>query len=146
MTTLTLVRVSSTSFGTFGVLLNSQNHPLILTLEKPWKNNIPFDSCVPASSYTIRRHLSPKFGETFILVDVPNRSHILFHCGNQSSDTYGCILTGEEFYYFDQPSRPGVCNPGVSESRNAFKKLLNHLDGVDKAILSIIDPYHQSYK
>ncbi len=134
---LTLVRASYTHFGTFGVLTNQDGHPLILTLENPWKDNIPYKSCIPFGTYTIKRHLSPKFGETFMVTDVPNRSHILFHCGNQHTDTYGCILTGEEFTHFEQPSKPGVANPGVSESRNGFKKFMNHMDGVETALLLI---------
>tara|TARA_R100001244_G_scaffold112540_1_gene83271 strand:+ start:5 stop:472 length:468 start_codon:yes stop_codon:yes gene_type:complete len=134
---LYLIRVSQTNFGTFGVLTNHQGHPIILTLENPWKDNIPYDSCIPIGTYTIKRHLSPKFGETFLITDVPSRSHILFHCGNQHTDTYGCVLTGEEFTYFDQPSKPGVVNPGVSESRNGFNKFMTFMDGEDSALLCI---------
>jgi hypothetical protein len=137
MKELNLIRASETNFGTFGVLTNHQGHPIILTLENPWRNNIPYESCIPVGTYKIRRHLSPKFGETFIICDVPNRSHILFHRGNQHTDTYGCVLTGEEFFYFEQGNKPGVVNPGVSQSGDAFAKFMAHMDGVDKAVLNI---------
>ena len=132
-----LVRGSETPFGTFGFLLTDKGHPLILTLENPWRNNEPFVSCIPVGSYALNRHLSHKFGETFIIEGVPERSHILVQRGNQHTDTSGCILTGEEFYYFDQPTKPGVVNPGISQSGNAFKKFMNHMDGVDKATIHI---------
>ena len=137
---LNLSRISHTPFGTFGVLSNKKGHPLLLTVEKPWKDNIPFESCIPFGSYNFKRHLSPKFGETFIIENVPSRSHILFHCGNQHTDTHGCVLVGDEFSYFSQASKPGVVNPGVSNSRDAFRKLIAHLDGCDGGIINIFPP------
>lgn len=44
-----------------------------------------------------KRISSPKFGDTFRVEDVPNRSHILFHKGNLAENTHGCIIVGEQF-------------------------------------------------
>ena len=137
MKSLFLVRSSETPFGTFGSLLTDKGHPLILTLENPWRNNEPYVSCIPVGSYAFNRHLSPKFGETFIVEGVEDRTHILFHRGNQHTDTHGCVLTGEEYFYFDQPSKPGVSNPGLGQSGVAFKKFMNFMDGVDNATIHI---------
>jgi len=136
-TVLYLVRSTETPFGTFGTLLTDKGHPLIITLENPWRNNEPFVSCIPVGTYAFNRHLSPKFGETFIVEGVPERTNILVHRGNQHSDTSGCILTGEGFYYFNQPTKPGVVNPGIEQSGVAFKKFMNHMDGIDKATLCV---------
>lgn len=40
---------------------------------------------------------SPKFGKTWEIFKVPNRSEILFHVGNHPQDTHGCILLGRVF-------------------------------------------------
>lgn len=101
--TLTLIRVGQSDRGTFGVLRQGQV-PFVLTMELPWKNNLPNESCIPTGHYICRRVRSPKFGDTFEVTQVPNRSHILFHRGNDLEDTLGCTMIGEEFSgTFDKP-------------------------------------------
>lgn len=69
------------------------------TVEKPWKNNQPFVSCIPAGRYTITKGDSPRFGpNTWQVMDVPNRTHILFHVGNTADDVVGCIAVGTNVY------------------------------------------------
>ncbi|GAG09917.1 unnamed protein product, partial [marine sediment metagenome] len=91
-----LIRISHTTNATFGVLLE-EDIPFCVTLERPWLGNIKSISCIPEGFYTFIRIESPKFGDTFKAENVPNRSHILFHKGNLSDDTHGCILVGEQF-------------------------------------------------
>lgn len=93
---LTLLRVGQSERGTFGVLRNGEV-PFALTLELPWLDNEPRHSCIPTGQYICRRVRSPKFGNTFEVTNVPNRSAILFHKGNTTEDTEGCILVAEEF-------------------------------------------------
>jgi len=101
--TLTLLRVGSSDRGTFGVLRRGQV-PFVLTMELPWLDNAPNESCIPTGHYICRRVRSPKFGDTFQVENVPNRSHILFHKGNDMTDTEGCLLVAEEFSgTFDKP-------------------------------------------
>lgn len=65
------------------------------TLERPWLDNQPKVSCIPAGTYTCRRFASEKHGETFEVCNVPGRAGILFHSGNSAlKDTQGCILLG----------------------------------------------------
>jgi len=92
----TLHRIASGPNGTYGVLIDGEM-PFALTLEPPWKNNEKFVSCIPASVYACESVNSPRFGYTFGVNGVPDRSHIVFHCGNFHSDTKGCILVGEQF-------------------------------------------------
>ena len=102
--TLTLVRVGQSDRGTFGVL-RYEDVPFALTLELPWKDNAPNESCIPTGQYICRRTRSPKFGETFSVTSVPDRTNILFHKGNTIEDTAGCILVAEEFSgTFDHPT------------------------------------------
>ena len=49
---------------------------------------------MPLGHYSCQRHFSTKFGATWELVEVPNRSAIILHWGNFPKDTKGCILLG----------------------------------------------------
>lgn len=91
-----LIRVAYTEHGTFGVLLDG-GIPFCLTIERPWRDNKRNISCIPTGVYRCRRVASPKFGDTFKIMNVPGRSHILFHKGNLMEDTHGCVVTGEEY-------------------------------------------------
>jgi hypothetical protein len=42
-----LIRISQIPEGTFGVLLNDDNVPFALTLERVWLNNEVGKSCIP---------------------------------------------------------------------------------------------------
>ena len=91
-----LIRVAYIPDGTFGVLLD-EGVPFCVTLERPWLENKKRISCIPHGYYLCERVQSPKFGDTFEVKDVPERSHILFHKGNLSEDTHGCIIVGERY-------------------------------------------------
>ena len=106
-----LIRVSHTEDAVFGVLLDFIGIPFAVTAELPWKGNLPQISCVPAGEYLCKRIISPKFGETFEMQGVENRSHILFHKGNIAlQDSKGCILIGEQFELVN--GKPGILQSG----------------------------------
>lgn len=118
---LDLIRVGQSDKGTFGVLRLGQV-PFALTLEEPWRDNQTNISSIPAGSYLCLRTRSPKFGNTYEVMNVPGRSHILFHKGNTLDDTQGCILVGEEFSgTFDKPM--------LVSSQRGFSEFLALLDG-----------------
>lgn len=79
--------------GTLGELI-LDGKIICQTLERPWKDNAPEISCIPTGEYLCKRINSPKFGETFEITDVPNRTHILMHSGNYVTDSIGCVLLG----------------------------------------------------
>ncbi|MDP2815297.1 MAG: DUF5675 family protein [Rectinemataceae bacterium] len=95
-----LLRIAQNEHATFGVL-KEQGFPFALTLELPWRDNTAEYSCIPSGFYVCKRIQSPKFGNTFEIVNVAGRSNILFHKGNKDEDTKGCILVGEEFSVID---------------------------------------------
>lgn len=131
MMLLELIRVGSSGRGTFGVLRRGAV-PFGLTLERPWHDNQANVSCIPAGRYRCVRIRSPKFGWTFEVMNVPNRSHVLFHSGNTLEDTHGCILIGEEFSgTYDRPF--------LSSSHRGFMEFLNLLDGSESFELTILD-------
>lgn len=130
--TIVLARVARSESGTFGVLVHDYI-PFAVTLELPWRANGEGDSCIPSGDYTCRRIRSPKFGETFEVCDVPNRSHILLHRGNAIPDTQGCILVAEEFTVLDG-------NPAIGRSKQGFDELLDRVTELDSFMLSIVPP------
>lgn len=130
MRLITLKRISSNLECVAGVLIYEQT-PVVLTLERAWTGNIKNQSCIPAGQYTCEKYTSYRFGDTYKITNVPNRTHILFHVGNTTKDTTGCVLLGEKF---------GILNKrmAVLSSRKAMKKFLNLMKD-DSFLLNILD-------
>ena len=95
---LLIIRDTFTENSTIGELfINGER--FCDTLENPWLNNQRNISCIPAGQYKVRLRL-PRESATrdylhLLVQDVPNRDYILFHIGNTSKDTSGCILVGQ---------------------------------------------------
>jgi len=119
--TLSLNRIAQSELGTFGVLIEGQI-PFALTLEPPWHGNQKNISCIPPGKYQCVSVNSPRFGYTFEVNNVPNRSHILFHCGNMGRDTHGCILVGEQF-------EPLNGEPAILASKAGYKEFMFRMKG-----------------
>ncbi|WP_026717164.1 DUF5675 family protein [Flavobacterium gelidilacus] len=84
------------------------------TIELPWKRNEKRVSCIPEGNYFIRKRYSQKFKWHLEVVDVENRSLILFHPANNAlKELNGCIAPVTKL------SGPGL---GLM-SRKAFEKL-----------------------
>ena len=84
------------------------------TIELPWRMNRKRVSCIPEGKYFIRKRYSKKFRWHLEVVDVENRSLILFHPANNAMEELnGCIAPVTKL------SGPGL---GIL-SRKAFEKL-----------------------
>jgi hypothetical protein len=129
MNILTIQRLPATPHGVFGVM-SLNKIPFALTLENPWKNNIRDESCIPPGKYDCKRVISPRFGETFEVLKVSGRSHILFHKGNTMDDTAGCILVGEQFEFLD--NRPAILHSG-----KGYGEFMSNMDGMASFVLKI---------
>lgn len=128
---LTVLRLTkSATLPTYGVLIRERGVPFALTLERPWLDNQRSVSCIPAGTYRAIRHLSPRFGETFWLQDVPGRSEILFHKGNIDDDTHGCVLVGEQF-------NPSNGEDGITASKEGFAEFMALLRGLDEVNVEV---------
>jgi len=78
--------------GTFGSLILPDGSELA-TVERPWLNNKKSASCIPIGNYDCGPRLYNRGGyEAVEVLDVPNRSYILFHKGNFVRYSKGCIL------------------------------------------------------
>ena len=136
MKTLTIKRIAENEDGTFGVFIN-ENQPFTVTLENKWLNNKPFVSCIPAGEYVCKRVNSPNFGNTFEVTNVPNRTHILFHWGNRSEDTEGCILIAEMFGVLYSEGAILMSRSGDDKGFNEFLDITKDLDEFKLKILDL---------
>ena len=128
MTDLTLLRIGREDDGlTQGVLLKD-GIAFAVTLERPWKDNEPSVSCIPASTYDCKRYSSEMYPNTFEITGVPGRTKILFHKGNEIPDTIGCVLVGEKYV-----------DLGIGESGLGFDEFMKKFAKVDSFTLSILD-------
>ena len=130
MKTFVLLRISGIPDGMFGVLKDEKDVPFAVTAENRWYGNQRNISCIPGGAYVCERVKSPKFGNTFQVNNVPNRTHILFHRGNTHHDTKGCILVGEEFGRLR-----GVT--AVLHSGKGYREFMSKLSGEDSFNLVI---------
>ena len=112
---LTLIRRRdwSSNIVTIGALFDEARTMLCFILEPPWLDNHIGMSCIPEGTYKVVPHVSPKFGQCFILEGTFPREYILIHPGNSPEDTEGCMLPG---------LRMGEGR--VYNSRNALKMLM----------------------
>jgi hypothetical protein len=78
--------------------------------------------------------ISPRFGRTWEVKDVPERSNILFHQGNTARDTEGCILVGGKYGVTLGDSR-------ISDSIDGLGWFHTFLSGVQTAQLEVIDDF-----
>jgi peptidoglycan hydrolase-like protein with peptidoglycan-binding domain len=96
---LRVERFQSSDKSMIGKLFLNDKY-ICYTLEEAWRNNAKGNSCVPAGTYNAYiRYTSTKKNREwcFELTDVPNRTAIQFHIGNDPGDTEGCILLGTTY-------------------------------------------------
>lgn len=122
--TITLARMGSTPWGTFGTLRlpDGSSFP---TVEPQWQYNARGVSCIPAGEYRMEMRNSPtvaktsgyEFSRGWEITGVPDRSLIMIHPGNWASNSNGCILVGRAHAVIRG-------KPGVTASRAAFKDFM----------------------
>jgi len=131
-----LERIAYMPQGTLGKLTIGDE--VFWTAERPWRNNQKEVSCIPNGKYTCKAYTSKRFGQTFEVTDVENRTYILFHVGNfPEKDSHGCILLGERL--MDN-------QPAVSSSKIAVERFRETLKDVESFDIEIKDttPYDWS--
>ncbi len=67
------------------------------TIERPWLDNRPNVSCIPEGDYTCQPFSGNRFKDVVQIMDVPDRTFILFHVANFPHDVEGCIGVGNSF-------------------------------------------------
>ena len=124
---LEIKRVLTDDEGTLGIVYAEGF--CCYSLELPWRDNIPYISCILPGMYVAKVDDSVKVaGLSVIRLDeVGGRSGILIHVGNWAgdekfeykSDVYGCIIPGYGFNYDDM-----VAQRMVTDSKDAMTELL----------------------
>ncbi len=127
---LELIRLVESQEGTLGVLRYGKQHIIACTLELTDNENAANISSIPAQQYQCRRVTTPTHGNTFEVTNVPGRTNILFHKGNTSEDTAGCILLGQ--YFGKLGEHRAVLNSGTT-----YKKFMSLVAPFDLLHLTI---------
>jgi hypothetical protein len=111
-----LVRFAYMPTATLGRLY-LPNGEILITVERHWEGNKPNVSCIPEGIYQCKPFSGAKYKDVFQVMDVPNRSYILFHAANYPEQLEGCIAPGLALIPY-QSSKQGVQN-----SRAAIERL-----------------------
>lgn len=133
--TLTLQRLVFLSDCTLGVL-SVDDIPFCFTVERPWLNNTPNISCIPAASYPVKWIMTQtagnRNGRGLGVENVDGRTLIRIHVANTAGDVQGCIGVGMQRSDFME-------GRGVGQSRTALKALMDMMEDKE-AILHIHNP------
>ena len=127
MKTILIKRIYRDDRGTIGkVLIEGET---FYTIEKPWIGNTQRISCIPTGTYMCKPRMYYRGGyPSYEITNVANRKYILFHVANYPRDVLGCIGLGTNF----QISNNQIM---VSQSRVAFNKFMNLMDGIPEFTL-----------
>jgi len=132
---LKLVRDKFRQDGIFGTLFDSSGRKIAVTLEHAYVDLTGWSPKVPEGQYLCIRgqhqlaSMTQPF-ETFMILNVPGHTGILFHSGNYNCDSDGCILVGTDVTSID-----GAL--AISSSRLAFLEFMDLQTGVDNFSLSV---------
>lgn len=131
MKTITLERFAYTPMGTFGKLTMPEFS--CYTVEKPWRDNKPFVSCIPEGEYDLKLGMYNRGGyPAYEVMNVPNRILIKIHVANTMDDVLGCIGPGLALGYVENKW-------AVTSSKAALKTFMEAMDG-DEVGKLIIQP------
>lgn len=106
--------------------------PECITLELPYLGNKKGVSCIPPGRYLCKKVKDRTTGGgmkiplTFEVTDVPGRTGILFHKGNTTADTRGCVLIGKYINY-----------PSILNSRDGWETFLKNTRSVNEFTLNV---------
>src|SRR5690242_21908549 len=117
-----LQRSSNTGTLALGVLRDDDARAFWVTLET---------DPIPAGTYVMRYGPHPIHGECWEICDVPGRTGILFHRGNTTVDSKGCVLIADSFAYNI---------PGLANSRPGYARFLAYLGKLKETHLVVADP------
>lgn len=135
----------SDEMGTFGKLY-FEGREVGYTVEKPWKDNQPFASCIPNGTYNLQKYSSGKYPDTYCLYSEEHKVYprkkgegryaILFHSANVESELAGCIAPGTDLGF--------VYNKwAVLNSTQAMRDLKAILDSREQWQLHIVWKEHE---
>lgn len=128
-----LLRLETSTDGTLGAL-KIDKKVFCATMEPPDKENKSSISSIPAGQYICERVMSPKYGNTFEITGVTDRTHVLFHSGNVADHTKGCVLLGKTWGKLGE-------DRAILNSGDTFTKFLKVLHDKNEFHLTISEVY-----
>jgi hypothetical protein len=117
--------------GVFGTLtIDSAPEKRWFTVERPWRNNEAYVSCIPLGLYRLRHGTFQRGGgyPDLELVEVPGRSAIEIHAANFARELNGCIAVGKGL---------NLSRWMITESRKALRELLAVIGNEQDLALSV---------
>ena len=128
---ITLDRFAYTMYGVFGTLKYGDSK--LYTVERPWSDNRSNVSCIPTGVYLLDlSHYIQGDYPAYEVCGVPGRSAIKIHIGNTMDDVRGCIAPGLMLGWLGHKW-------AVIQSREAFDRFMEYMDGAPGAILHVRD-------
>ena len=124
-----LERFAYSPHGVFGRIIIPEFE--CFTVERPWLDNKPRESCIPEGTYKIELGQYNRGGyPAYEVLEVPNRSLIKIHIGNTIDDVIGCIAPGKALGYLERKW-------AVTSSRKAFNEFMGAMEGIQESTLEI---------
>lgn len=127
----TLNRFHITEAGILGELLIPNFHTEIYTIERPWRGNERFVSCIPEGLYPLNSHQGTRWPHAISVNNVPNRSGILIHPAFRVSHVKGCIGVG--LGWGIRENEDDTHTPFLSAHTAAFDVLMKFWDELIKS-------------
>lgn len=87
------------------------------TLELPWKFNQKNVSCIPGGVYEAIKIQHHKYKKAIHILHVPNRTGIMIHPGNFTSESNGCPFLGDGLKDIDSDGGLDVTNSTATLQR-----------------------------
>lgn len=124
-----LERIAYTPLGTFGRIIMDEFE--CFTVERPWLDNKPRQSCIPEGTYDLLLGRYNRGGyPAYEVMNVPNRSLIKIHIGNTIDDIVGCIAPGKALGFLERKW-------AVTSSKKAFQEFMTVMDGAEHGRIRI---------
>jgi len=122
-----LERFAHTPMGVFGNL--SVDGFECYTVERPWLDNKPRESCIPEGVYRLELGMYNRGGyPAYEIMDVPDRSLIKMHIANNINDVIGCVGFGDNLGYYENLW-------SVMNSGKTMAKFMDSMDGEEGQII-----------
>lgn len=110
--------------GTLGCIQIPQG-PRIFTIERPWRNNESFVSCIPEGVYALEWDTTGRIKNVPRLRGTSPRTQINIHPANHPEELHGCIAPGLQWAIEGQA-------PKVINSQKALEILLELIFSADQ--------------
>ena len=115
--------------GVIGNFYDENNQWMFHSIERPWLNNQPSISCIPAGIYICQFGYYNRGGyDCYDVLNVADRTYIKIHIANWPRNVKGCIGIGK--------TRDDKV-PAVWSSGDAFKEWMGIMNGLNRFKLEI---------